>query len=180
MRPSYTSRQSSTCPLHRMQTAPEEERLGHNTPSLCLNQFGFNTLFLTPTPTSCEQFPFLHGTSLPLPEQSSHHLSRECHHPSTFRFKPLPPFPQRTSRSSQMVRFEMETPTAVQVWYSLAKMTSSTSGMLPQAPIVAASRQRRPPSKKPSNGCPSFHHGPSYHHLRMQITFSGRQQRYLS
>ena len=46
------------------------------------------------------------------------------------------------------------------VWKSSAKMTSSTSGMLSRAPIVAPSRKRRPPSKKPTNGYPPFHHGP--------------------
>ena len=107
-------------------------------------------------------FPFLQLTSLPLSQQSSHRLTREYHHPSreTFRFRPLPPFPQRTSRSSQMVRFEIKSRTAVQVWYFfLAKMTSSTIGMLSPSSMVAPSSQRRPPSKKPSNGYPPFHHG---------------------
>ena len=106
-------------------------------------------------------FPFLHGKSLPLSQNSSHQLTREYHHSSreTFHFKPLSPFPQRTSRSSQMVRFEMESSTMVPAWWSSAKMTSSTSGMLSQAPIVVHFRQRRSPSKKPSNGYPPFHHG---------------------
>ena len=48
----------------------------------------------------------------------------------------------------------------VPVWYSSVKMTTFSIGMLPRAPLVALSRQRRTPTKMPSNGYPPFHHGP--------------------
>ena len=113
-------------------------------------------------PSRHGKFPFCHGSSHALSKQSSHHLSRECHRPSreTFRFKPMPPFHQRTSRSSQMVRFEVESRTAVPILQSSIWMTSFTSGLLPRAPIVAYSRHRRSTSKKPSSGYRLFHHGP--------------------
>ena len=160
--PSSTSRRSSSNPPYRMQTVPEEERLVQH--SICLSESSrsqFQGLYSTPPPPHLSSFPFLHWTSLPLSQQSSHQLTRECHNPSReiFRIKTLPPFPQRTSTSSQMVRFVMASRATVPTWLYSAKMTTSTSGILPWAPIEAPSKQRRQTSNKPSNRYPQFHHG---------------------
>ena len=89
-----------------------------NTQFLHLNQLGLNPQVLTQTSSSCEQISIPQGTILSTSQQSSHQLTRECHHPSreTFRFKPLPPSPQQTSKSLQMVRFKVESRTAMPVW----------------------------------------------------------------
>ena len=129
---------------------------------LCLNQVGLNANVLIPTPTHVSSLSFLHGTSLFLSQESSNHLWRDSHQPSRqiSRFKPLPPFHQRNSNSLQLFRFEMESRTAVPVWYYSAKTTLSTSLVLPRTPIVFPSRRRRPTPRNPSNGYPPFHHGP--------------------
>ena len=70
-RPSFTCRRSSSDPLHRMQTAPEEVRLTQRSISRS-EPTPSKSPVLTPTPASCEYFRFHHGTSLPLSQQSSH------------------------------------------------------------------------------------------------------------
>ena len=75
---------------------------------ISLNHVGLNPHVLSPTPLYCEQ----------LSQKSLLQLTRECHHPSrnTLRFKPLPQCPKRTSISSHVDLFEMESWMAVPVW----------------------------------------------------------------
>ena len=131
-----------------------------NTQFLCLNQLGLNPQVLTPTPSYCGQ--------LSIPPWDKPHPIPTVITPVDKRMSPsqqrdlslqtLTSIPKRTFRSSQMVPLKMKSMTAVPVWKTSAKMTSSTSGMHPRAPIVAPSRQRRLPSKKLSNGYPPLHH----------------------
>ena len=102
-------------------------------------------------------FPFPHGTSLPLSLQASHQPIRKCHHLSrdlSLQTLVWPSTPSGPPDGS--VRDGIEGGGAG----ASLMITSSISGMLLQAPILAPSRQKRPPSKMPSNSRPPFNHGP--------------------
>ena len=70
-----------------------------NTQFFHLNQHGLKPQLLTQTTPICDQIFIPPWDKPPHSQQSSHQLTRECHHPSrqTFRLKPLPPSPSRLS-----------------------------------------------------------------------------------
>ena len=141
----------------------------YNTQLLCLNQHDLNPQILFLTPSLVSSFPFPHGTSLPSSQQSSHQPTRKCHHLSreNSRFKHWPSSVHQQT-STPMVRFEIESRTAVPAWLSSVKMTSPMSGMLPQAPTLAPSRHRGRLQRSQPIAILCLIMGLSYHHLGLQ------------
>ena len=105
-------------------------------------------------------FPFPHGTGL---SRSSHHTSQQ----ENVTIPPAGPFASNPCLHV-LADFQIFNDGSVQDGIkdsgaglaSSVRITFSMSGLLPRAPVVAPSRQRKPSSKKPSNGYPPFHHGP--------------------
>ena len=97
--PSSTSRRSSSNAPHRKQTAPEEERLAQRSISLSEStQYQLPGLSSN-APLLWADFHSPMGQATPYP--NSHHTSWQENvaiTAETFRNKPLPPFPQRTSK----------------------------------------------------------------------------------
>ena len=146
---------------------------------LCLNQLGLNHQVLTPNPPSCEQI-------------SIHQLDKSLRIPTEITpvDKKISPSQLRDSfpesrASNHPAHFQIITDGSIRdgIEDGGAGLVVLCQGDLvhewhaPTAPIVAPSRQRRPPSKKPSNGYPPFHHGPQLSSSTTAITGSGGQQR---
>ena len=131
-----------------MQTVPEEVNLVQ---FISLNQLRLNPHVLTPTPLSREQ------PSIPLWDKRPPILTV------------ITPFGKRMSPSQQRdLSLQVLTsipPADFQIFTDGSVQDGIEDGGAgltddPRAPIVAPSRQRRPPSKKPPNGYPPFHHRP--------------------
>ena len=125
---------------------PRRQRLNkknwRNTQQLHLNQLHVDPRFSPPTHLMWATFhpPWDKPLSIPtIIIQPTKKISSSQQ--KNLSFQTLTYIPRRTSTSSQMVRFEIESRMAVTDNSSSVKMTSFTSGTLQRAPVLAPSRK---------------------------------------